>query len=112
MIRKSVFMDQHSTTLLGARAAVTLVANLIHHTRRDGGLTRTHKRRPNYKRKKCMWPALLVFFLVCVGVPLIVHTTKRDRGDSFTYDQVLPGTSPAVTTASFNHDDQFYLNFF
>lgn len=80
--------------------------------RGDGGLTRTHKGRPNYKRKRWIWPALLVFLFLCVGVPLIVHYSKREKEDSFAYDQALPSSSLAVTTGSFNNEDQLYFNFF
>ena len=80
--------------------------------RGDGGLTRTHKGRPIYKRKRCTWPALLVFLFLCVGLPLIVHYSKREKEDSFAYDQALTSSSLAVTTGSFNNEDQLYFNFF
>lgn len=80
--------------------------------RRGASASGKNRGRPRHKRKRCIWPALVVLLFLCVGVPLIVHYTKRDKGDIFAYDQALPSTSLAVTTASFTNEDQFYLNFF
>ena len=105
-------MDQHIKKLMEALAAVTVVVNMI---KEDMGSYAYIQRTAKAQEKEVYMastPGTLVLLFPSLGLPLIVHCTKRDREDSSAYDQAHPTTSPAVTTASVHNEVEVYLSFF